>query len=283
MSSPDPAPEAQVAAIEASGLVRRTPSGEGLMTWHSFGRGRPLVLLHGGMGSWMHWMRNIARLATTHRLLVPDIPGHLDSALPAGPYTPDSVAAVLSEGIATLIGSDASYALAGFSFGSVVAGHLARHDARRVDRLVLVSPSGTGLARGAGGEVRKWRHLVDPAERLAVHRGNLMASMIADPTHVDDLAVYIHAFSTERAKPVSAPISLGDTMRACLPQVTAPLAAIWGAQDPVSAPFMAERRAFFKAIQADVRLEVIDGASHWVQYEAAPAFDALLLDLCAAR
>jgi pimeloyl-ACP methyl ester carboxylesterase len=165
----------------------------------------------------------------------------------------------------------------------VIAGHLARHDGRRVDRLVLVSPSGLGLPRGAGGEVRKWRHLVDPSERLAVHRGNLMASMIADPAHVDDLAVYVHAFSTERAKPVSAPISLGDTMRTCLPQVVAPLAAIWGAQDPVSAPFMVERRAFFQAIQADAPLEVIDGASHWVSFEAAPAFDALLLDLCAAR
>lgn len=281
MSTQDLRPDVQVASIAATGRVRETPCGSGRMTWHDFGAGPPLVLLHGGMGSWMHWIRNIPPLGARHRLLVPDIPGHLDSAVPDGPYAPGNVAAVLSDGLRVLIGTAEPYCLAGFSFGSVIAGHLAQRDGARVARLILVSPSGLGLPRGATGEVRKWRHLADPAERLAAHRNNLQASMISDPAHVDALAVYIHAHSTERAKPVSAPISLGDTMRSCLPQVVAPIAAIWGAQDPAAAPYMSERRDFFHAIQPDAPLVVIAEASHWVQYEAAERFNAVLADLCA--
>ena len=36
-----------------------TTSGAGEVVWRMWGAGTPLVLLHGGTGSWMHWVRNV--------------------------------------------------------------------------------------------------------------------------------------------------------------------------------------------------------------------------------
>ncbi|HMA07763.1 MAG TPA: alpha/beta fold hydrolase, partial [Ramlibacter sp.] len=47
--------------------------------WHRIGAGSPLVLLHGGNGSWLHWVRNIEALAEQHELWLPDLPGCGDS------------------------------------------------------------------------------------------------------------------------------------------------------------------------------------------------------------
>ena len=112
-----------------------------------------------------------------------------------------------------------------------------------------------------------------------MHRKNLGASMIADPAHVDDLAVLIQALSSESAKPVSAPISLGHSLQECLPHVRAKLAGIWGAHDPASSPHMAERRAYLHSVAPDAPITVIDGASHWLQYEAPERFNAALIDI----
>ena len=64
--------------------------------WCEWGHGKPLVLLHGGHGSWMHWARNVQALAQHYRVLVPDMPGFgasEDFALP--PHDPSRLEALL--------------------------------------------------------------------------------------------------------------------------------------------------------------------------------------------
>jgi pimeloyl-ACP methyl ester carboxylesterase len=278
MAARDEQLQAEIAQVERSGERRTTPSADGTMTWHVFGSGAPVAFMHGGMGSWMHWIRNVAALARSHTLLLPDIPGHMDSAMPT-PFTPQEVGAILVDGIDRILGPQASFSVVGFSFGAAIGGQVARLGSSRVKDFVRVSPGGLGLPRGEVRGVERWRHLERSEDRRAVHAKNLAASMIADPSHVDDLAVFIHATSAERAKPVSAPISLGNSLQACLPQVRARLAGIWGAQDPASAPYMAERRAYLRGVQPEAPVVVLDGASHWLQYEAPERFNAALLDL----
>ena len=233
------------------------------------------------MGSWMHWIRNIPDLERHCMLLVPDMPGHMDSAMPPGPYAPETVGAVLVDGIDRIIGPARPYSTVGIL---IRRGHRgSRRPSRGTPREVAGArlTGGLGLPRGRTADLQKWRHLTGEAERRAAHRNNLQATMISDPTHVDELAVFIHAESTQRAQPVSAPISLGGTLQACLPQVKGALAGIWGAQDPSSSPYMAERRAFFHGIQPTAPLIIIEAASHWVQYEAADRFNRTLLQLLA--
>ena len=56
--------------------VHETPCGDGTMVWHTWGAGAPLVMLHGGSGSWAHWLRNIGTVVAAGRMAcVPDLPG----------------------------------------------------------------------------------------------------------------------------------------------------------------------------------------------------------------
>ena len=127
------------------------------MLWREWGAGPPLVLLHGASGSWTHWLLNIAGLATRFTVLAPDMPGFGDSDLPAGPQTPDALAAVVSDGIDAVVPRPAPLDLAGFSFGGIIAGLVAARQGPRVRHLVLVGPNGMALPRAPGPPLARIR------------------------------------------------------------------------------------------------------------------------------
>jgi pimeloyl-ACP methyl ester carboxylesterase len=75
------APADVVAKIASLGTRHVTPCGGGSMVWRAWREGRPLVVLHGGSGS---WSRNVVPRADRFRVLAPDMPGFGESAaLPA--------------------------------------------------------------------------------------------------------------------------------------------------------------------------------------------------------
>src|SRR5688500_3009298 len=62
------------------------------------GDGPPVVLLHGPAGNAAHWLRVIPGLATTRRVIVPDLPGHGASIVDAaGELDAERVCASLGE------------------------------------------------------------------------------------------------------------------------------------------------------------------------------------------
>ena len=75
------------------------------MVWRVWGGGPPLVLLHGGTGSWMHWIRNIEELARDFTVVAPDIPGSGESASPEVPISADRIGATMAGGLAAIIGT----------------------------------------------------------------------------------------------------------------------------------------------------------------------------------
>ena len=77
-----------VTAIEAAARCIETAFAGGRTVWRVWGSGPAIVLLHGGHGSWTHWLANIPALAEGHTLLVPDMPGYGDSDRPTR-ETPD--------------------------------------------------------------------------------------------------------------------------------------------------------------------------------------------------
>ena len=92
-SADDPA--TTLARLSAAAEQRHSPCGEGEMVWRQWGEGPALVLLHGGYGSWTHWLKNIEALARRYRVIAADLPGLGDSAMPPAPVTPESLAAII--------------------------------------------------------------------------------------------------------------------------------------------------------------------------------------------
>ena len=161
-------PEALRALKSATRL--ETPCGEGSTVWHSWGQGAPLVLMHGGSGSWMHWLRNVEPLAAAgRRVLVPDLPGFGDSASPPNGQDADVLVEPIVRGLEALIGPVACDVV-GFSFGGQVAGFMADQFPQRVCRLVIVGAPGMGLYQRGRIVLKGWRRLSSPAARDAVHR-----------------------------------------------------------------------------------------------------------------
>jgi 2-hydroxy-6-oxonona-2,4-dienedioate hydrolase len=267
-----------VDSVAAAAERRETPCGDGHMVWRLWGGGPPLVLLHGGYGSWMHWIRNVSPLARDFTVVAPDLPGLGESATPPEPHTAEGLAQIIVAGLERVLPRDTPLHLAGFSFGGVLGGHVAARLGTRVREFVVVGSNGLGLVRQPT-ELRRLPAHAGEAEAHAVARHNLAALMIADPARIDELAIYIQAHNAPRGRVRSRRFSRADTLARMLPQVGARLAGIWGERDATAWPHLDERARTLRKFQPDARFEVIPGAGHWVQYEAADRFNPLLAEI----
>ncbi|MGE0719712.1 MAG: alpha/beta fold hydrolase [Alphaproteobacteria bacterium] len=281
MTATDPA--SLLAAVEGRSQRLTTPCGDGDMVWHRWGDNSDrLVLLHGGYGSWTHWIRNVDVLARRYTVLAADLPGLGDSAAAPEPYDGATLSVIVADGIKRLVPEGARCHLAGFSFGGVLGGPTAALLGDRLASFTIVGAGGMG-ARRKPIDLQAWRHLPDEAARNAVHATNLGLLMIADPAKIDDLAVLLQAGNARRGRTKSRPISLAQTLSDALPKVKAPVSAIFGERDATAYPWVSEREERMRAIRPELDFRVIPEAGHWVQYEAADAFNRELLDVLAKR
>lgn len=269
-------PAATVRALLADAVTRRTPCGAGDLVWHQWGRGEPLVLLHGAFGSWLHWVLPILELARRRRVIAVDMPGYGDSAaLPERveeARLPDALAAPLAEGLDRILPADVRFDLVGFSFGGIVGGHVAARMGARVRTLMLIGTGGLGLSPGRGaGPLRPIRSGMSPAETAEAHRYNLGRLMFGDPAKVDDLAVHIQIENARRARTRSGSLPESDVLRRALPRVTARLAGLWGQRDVFAAPHLGEREALLTTLDPAAFFRILPGVGHWVPYEAPVA------------
>jgi pimeloyl-ACP methyl ester carboxylesterase len=248
------------------------------MIWRLWGEGPPLVLLHGNFGSWMHWVRNVGPLSRRFTVLAPDTPGFGESAMPPDPSTPRAMAEVVARGLAEIV-PDGDVFLVGFSYGGRMTSETALLLEKRVRALVVVAPGGLGIADARGGALAKLRPRMTPAEIADVHRQNLAQLMIADPAAVDDLAVYIQDLNTQRARfRLSAWTEedrLSSTARA-LAQVRVPVKGIWSGRDAFAGDTVQDRISILRRLHPGADIRTIPGAGHWMQYEAAERFNAVL-------
>jgi len=248
----------------------------GRVLWHIWGDGPPLVLLHGGYGTWAHWIRVIQPLSASFRLLVPDMPGFGESDAPRQPHSAEGIVAALAEGIAEILGDAAQLQIAGFSFGGVIAGHLAAQLGDRARTLVLVAPGGLGAKRGKMPDLIPRTPDMTADETEAAHRRNLEILMFADPSLVDDLALFIQKRNTALHRVKSRPISATDTLAQALRRVPARKAAIWGGKDATAGEYLGQREDILRGIDPSIDFRVMAEVGHWVMYEAPDAFATLL-------
>ena len=269
---------ALVRGVETEARRVETPCGDGQMVWRMWGDGPPLVLLHGGYGSWTHWIRNVIPLSRAFTVAAPDLPGLGESATPPEPHTAEGFARIIVEGLEIVFRGQLGLHIAGFSFGGVLGGHVAALLGNRVRAFTMVGSNGLGLVRQPTA-LQRLPEGASEAEAITVARHNLAALMIADSGKIDELAVFIQMQNAPRGRVKSRRFSRADTLARALPLIEARIDGIWGERDATAYPHLDDRARTLREVQPSARFEVIPGAGHWVQYEAADRFNPLLAEI----
>ncbi len=267
---------------ESNCQLIETPCGDGLMPfriWQPPGdesiTGEVLVMLHGGSGSWTHWIRNITALSTYYEVIVPDLPGLGDAArLPEG-YQPEDATACVAEGINEILG-DRRYHIAAFSWGCAIASLLAGQQKKRIKSQLLIGPASLGeLPRRSNMKPLIPRTSEMSQEEIyAANRENLARLMIYDRSRIDDFAVYLQTENTDRARFRSPNFALGTYVLDGISEATAPLLVMFGEYDAASYPNIDLREEKLREVRPDVNFEVIPDSGHWMQYETADVFNS---------
>ena len=248
------------------------------------GEGPLVLLLHGFPDFWYGWRRQIPALAAAgFRVVAPDLRGYAQSDKPRG---------VRSYGLRTLVGDVASLVtrlgedrahVVGHDWGAGLAWSFAMTHPQRLARLaVLNGPHPAALLRGLRSPeqlAKSWYMFVFqlpwlPEWMLRRDDFGLLARTIRDePTRAgavtdDDVARYREAWSRPGA--LTAMIAWYRAMflpgsRVAMRPIEGPVLSIWGDADPHLGPALATPS---RKLVPGAHVEMIPGASHWVQHDA---------------
>ena len=261
--------------VQANGLRFRTmvdgpPSGE------------MAILLHGFPEGAESWSKQVAALADVGALAVaPDMRGYGLSDAP--PRVEDYAMTNLVEDVASLIkafGRDSAH-VAGHDWGALVAWFFASAHPEMTKTLTVLSvghPAAVIEAR-ADAEQREASEYIrlfvlqgkaeevlaeDDFRRLRVMFGGGMPRSAADGfvrslQRPGRLTAGLNYYRANFVPPAEW------AARAMHVKVTAPTVLIWGDQDPALRRLQAQKTA--EHMQGEYRLEVLEGAGHWLQFE----------------
>ena len=260
--------------------TQHIPYRDGFVAWHEFGNPisnrLPLVLLHGGHGSWEHWAKNVEVLAEHFHIFVPDMPGFGESSFFDGQFQSGMMEPMMAT-MNTLIGEDQLVNIAGFSFGGFVAAHLA-NQRKQISKLALLGSAGHGGPRRPRGELLAWKEIQasGDAQRLSdVMRENLYQQMISTYDRVDSEAIRIHQDACIATRFKSKPIARPGGLAEQLEQYAGPALLIWGEHDITCTPeYLIEKLVRGRSNRSK---ELVIDAGHWVQYERPDQINASLI------
>ena len=248
----------------------------GDVVWHVWGQEHavdtiPLVLLHGGSGSWTHWVRNVQHLAQTRCVWALDLPGCGDSALPPLVSDADSLAPYVGEVLQQAFEGQAVEML-GFSFGGLTAGLLAAGHPKLFKQMIMVGIPALGLFEKTL-PMRGMTPNMDERQQRAVHRHNLMSMMFAHESSASEEVVDLQIYNVSRDRLRKRRIARTDVLLGLQDRWTCPVHGIWGAKDALY------KSTLERVPQVLHRLDsfhVVPDAGHWVMFEKPDAFHRLV-------
>jgi pimeloyl-ACP methyl ester carboxylesterase len=247
--------------------------------WRSWGKGKPLILLHGGYGSWAHWIKQAIPFSKNYNVLIPDMPGFGESEDLTLPHTPEKISANIAETLLKLISPEETPIICGFSFGGLIAGHLSYNLIERglnPEKLILVGPGGLGAKRGKMRNMIARHSKMSEEEIYQAHKTNLEILMMHDATKVDDWSVHIQKQNTDAHRIKSRPISSTDTLARILEKQDVPLFLLWGEKDASVGVYLENRMSILRDINSKVRFHVEYNLGHWIMYENDVIFNKIL-------
>jgi pimeloyl-ACP methyl ester carboxylesterase len=252
------------AALAAAGFARHER--EGLVWWaggpispiSSISPISPLVLLHGANDHAGTWFAVAPALARTRRVILPDLPGHGESAPADGPIP----LSLILTSLEALLANEESFLLAGNSLGGWLALHYTLRHPEQVAHLVLEASGGLNRPLSSPLVAR------DRDEALVILRA------VHGPKFVPPEWVIEALLKRAGGSPMLRLTEIPEhDIEARLGEIRTPTTLIWGADDGVLP--LDHAQAFQQAIP-HARLEVIEGAGHIPHMQQPERFLACL-------
>ncbi len=270
-----------ISELSESGTLHQLRWRDGKVAWRMWGNGPAVVLLHGGFGSWTHWIRTIPALAEERCVIVPDMPGFGDSDDFSMEDAGEEIAEALLDGLARLVDIDNGIDVVGFSFGTVIAGTLAAKLAASAPgalrSLVLTAPAGLGIPSRNFAGLRSSSPDMSVDETRDMHRHNLGVVMIADPSRITEETIDLQIANTTKKRRSGKPYSrTGRLLEYCPDLPLKRVHIILGEQDSYVQQNQPEYGRALEKLHPALRIHRIQDGGHWVQYECPRVFNEIL-------
>ena len=110
---------------------------QAIVHYEALGRGRPIVFLHGWVGSWRYWISSMQVASTSYRAYALDLFGYGDTTHDPSSYSLERQAALLT-GFLDEMGIG-KIAIVGHGLGALVGFYFAAQQPGSVDRIMAVS------------------------------------------------------------------------------------------------------------------------------------------------
>jgi 4,5:9,10-diseco-3-hydroxy-5,9,17-trioxoandrosta-1(10),2-diene-4-oate hydrolase len=254
------------------------------------GKGDPLVLIHGGgpgAGGWSNYNRNVDALSAKYRLIVPDLPGYGGSD--KSPITAPRFGAYAKavNGLLDNLGIAKAHVV-GNSLGGGTAIKMACEAPQRVAKLILMGPAGLASAYSAVptegarmifeyyGGAGPSRAKLDAFIRLMIFDSSNLTEELLEQRYQASIAPEIVANPPLSLKQMPILEELWrDERLVKLPHDTL---VLWGRNDRVNPLWTAE---ILMNQLPNARMVSFTHCGHWVQWEKAKAFNAIVLSFLA--
>ena len=234
-----------------------------------------LVLLHGGYGSWMHFLKNVEELSKNFQVIVPDMPGFGESeSLPKVPNL-DEYAQTLVDALSSLT-NGSNYNIIGFSFGSAIGSHMIKFAGDSVNRLTVVGYNRTGNMPFKRPKMLSWRAAKTEEESNTAQRHNLSVMMIHKQEKIDDMAINLQTLNTKGAKVRSLEIVASHDLPNRILNISQPVDIIWGEFDVTLINGIDDAQNRMKELIPDVKFHIIQNSGHWIQFEEYEKFNSTI-------
>jgi 2-hydroxy-6-oxonona-2,4-dienedioate hydrolase len=242
------------------------------------GEGPALVMVHGTGGHLEAYTRNVRELSAHFRLVLFDMLGHGYTDKPDRPYTVDVLSEHLLDTMDAL-GIESAH-LSGESLGGWVAAWTAAHAPERVDRLVLNTPGNITnkpevMETVKNSSLKAVREASFESVRTRVEWLFHEKSMVTDELVRVRLAIYQQP-GFERAMENIVALQEWEYREPFIwspdwcGQIQAPTLLLWTDNDPTGGLDEAD---LLEQWIPGARLEVIEGAGHWPQWEKPAEFN----------
>jgi pimeloyl-ACP methyl ester carboxylesterase len=232
---------------------------EGLVHYEVIGRGKPLVFVHGWLGSWRYWVPAMEELSSKHRTYALDLWGFGDSDKLSSYYSVDAYVELLREFLDQL--GIWRVPLVGHALGGAVALLFATQSPERVEQVMGVSVP-----------------LINDAVNrpLAGFSGNgdAVAKLVSRRANYPE--VDLEARKAD-ASAIASSVQSVTQYDFCdiLPPLEIPILLTYGKDDPF---IRLPESEWLEDCDDNVRSISLDGAQHFPMLEERNKFNRLLMD-----